>query len=150
MRNAVQLAALLLAVTGCGTQTGAEPGEGAGDRPDKAGRTGEGGRTELTVVVAGTGRGRTTYVLTCDPAGGDHPDPVAACRALDELDDPFAPVPDGQACTEIYGGPQTAVVTGTFRGRSVEAVFDRTNGCQISRWDAHLALLVERGGADGT
>jgi hypothetical protein len=90
------------------------------------------------------------WSLACDPAGGDHPDPEAACRLLDELENPFAPVPADQACTEIYGGPQTAHVTGTFRGEPVDAEFDRTNGCQISRWDAHLDLLVERGGAGGT
>jgi hypothetical protein len=148
MRTAVPLAALVLIVmTGCGTESGRDGGGDAADRPGKGVRTAEEGRTELAVVVAGTGRGERTYSLTCDPTGGDHPDPAAACRALDELDDPFAPVPADQACTEIYGGPQTAVVTGTFRGQAVEAEFDRTNGCQIGRWDAHVALLVEGGGA---
>ena len=51
-------------------------------------------------------------------------------------------------CTEIYGGPQTATVTGTFRGEPVSAEFSRTNGCEIARWDGHVALLVETGGAD--
>ena len=69
---------------------------------------------------------------------------------LDELEEPFAPVPSDQACTEIYGGPQTARVTGTFRGEPVDAEFDRTNGCEISRWDAYVDLLVERGGANGS
>ena len=36
-------------------------------------------------------------------------------------------------CTEQYGGPQQALVTGTFKGRSVWAMFSATNGCQISR-----------------
>jgi hypothetical protein len=34
----------------------------------------------------------------------------------------------------IYGGPQTARVRGTYRGRKVEAVFNRKNGCEIARW----------------
>ena len=148
LRIAVPLVAvLLIALPGCGTESGAGAAGDAADEPGKTDGTVEDGRTDLTVVVAGTGRGKRTYSLTCDPAGGDHPDPAAACRALDELDDPFAPVPGDQACTEIYGGPQTAVVTGTFRGEAVDAAFNRTNGCEISRWDAHLALLVEGGGA---
>lgn len=104
--------------------------------------------TELTITVrTGPEAAERTYTLTCDPAGGDHPDPEAACRALDELADPFAPVPTDVMCTQVYGGPQTAVVTGTLRGEPVDARFDRTDGCQISRWDEHVAILVERGGA---
>jgi len=101
-------------------------------------------------VHTAPGQGRQLLTLTCDPAGGDHPDPEAACRALDALEHPFAPVPADTACTEIYGGPQTARVTGTYRGQPVHATFNRTNGCEIARWDGHVALLVERGGADGS
>lgn len=109
------------------------------------------GTTELTIVVrSGRGSEERTYSLACDPAGGDHPDPEAACRLLDELDDPFAPVPPDTMCTEIYGGPQTATVTGTLRGEPVDAELDRTNGCEISRWDQHAVILGEtRGGAGG-
>ena len=109
------------------------------------------GATELTVVVRpGRGNQEWTYSLVCDPAGGDHPDPEAACRVLEELDAPFAPVPPETMCTEIYGGPQTAAVTGTLRGEPVDATFDRTNGCEIARWDQHAAVLGEmprRGGS---
>ena len=146
MRTAVPLAVTLslVALAGCGNEVGAGSGDAVAeptDQPSKAVRTVDDGRTELTVVVAGTGGGRQRYSLTCHPAGGDHPAPAAACRALDALDDPFAPVPADQACTEIYGGPQTASVTGSHRGERVDAEFDRTDGCQIDRWDAHAALL---------
>ena len=136
-------AAALLFAAGCGgAGTGGdvttEPGAGSDDR----------GATELTIVVRqGPGGGEQTYSLACDPAGGDHPDPEAACRLLSELEDPFAPVPPDAMCTEIYGGPQTATVTGTLRGEPVDAEFSRTDGCQIARWDRHLAVLVEPGGA---
>lgn len=53
----------------------------------------------------------------------------------------FEPVPRNVACTEIYGGPQTARVTGTLRGEPVDARFSRTDGCQIARWDAVADLL---------
>ena len=42
------------------------------------------------------------------------------------------------ACTEIYGGDQVALVEGSgFR-----AILNRTNGCEIARWDA-LAPVLE-------
>lgn len=108
-----------------------------------------GGRLEVTVTddVGATPRRST---LECDPAGGDHPDPSAACAALAAASeggrDPFAPTPADAVCTQLYGGPQTATVTGTWRGAPVDARFDRTNGCEISRWDA-LEALLGRGGA---
>ena len=102
------------------------------------------------MVHTAPGQGRRTFSLTCGPPGGDHPHPAAACRTLDELEHPFAPVPAGTPCTEIYGGPQTARVTGTYRGDPVDATFNRTNGCESDRWDGYVALLVEAGGAAGT
>jgi len=106
--------------------------------------------TDLRITVD-TGAGQVrTYTLRCDPAGGDHPDPQAACEALARMAAPFAPLAKDLLCTEIYGGPQTAKVEGTYRGVPTLAEFRRTDGCQISRWDAYAAVLVERGGAAGS
>jgi hypothetical protein len=149
MRPAVPLAvaaASLLLGSGCGT---IGSGGDVTRKPGAGGAT-QGGTTELTITVRpGPGKGERTYTLRCDPAGGDHPHPRAACRLLDDLDDPFAPVPPDAMCAEIYGGPQTATVTGMLRGEPVDAEFDRTDGCQIARWDKHADLLVDRGGVEG-
>jgi hypothetical protein len=51
------------------------------------------------------------------------------------------PVPPNVACTQIYGGPATARVRGELRGTGVDATFDRTDGCQIERWDRNRVLL---------
>lgn len=135
------VASSLLLLAGCGA-TGSEGDVAVEPGADSA------GVTDLTVrVKSGPGKGERTFRLTCDPPGGDHPRAAEACRLLDDLEDPFAPVPRDAMCTEIYGGPQTARVRGTFRGEPVDARFSRTNGCEIARWDKHLALLVERGGA---
>jgi hypothetical protein len=143
VRTAGTLVASLLLVAGCGSardETGS-PGSGsAGAAP---------ATTELTIrVVPGAGRPERTFTLVCDPAGGDHPQPQEACSALEDAEKPFAPVPSDVMCTEVYGGPQTAQVTGTYAGRQVDASFSRVNGCEIARWDEHRALLVARGGAD--
>ena len=151
MRPTVLLALAVVSlwhVAGCGT---IERGGDVTVEPGPGSDASQGGTTELTITVrAGRGRGERIYSLVCDPAGGDHPDPEAACRLLSELKDPFAPVPDDAMCTEIYGGPQTATVTGTLRGEVVNARFSRTDGCQIARWDRHATLLVETGGVDGS
>lgn len=99
---------------------------------------------DLTITLDLTGSGDTqTWTLTCDPPGGTHPDPAWACASLEAAGGiaAFEPVPRDAVCTEIYGGPATAQVTGTVDGEPVNADFSRTNGCEISRWDAVLTLL---------
>jgi hypothetical protein len=41
----------------------------------------------------------------------------------------------------VYGGPQTARITGTWEGGPVDATLSRTNGCEIARWKALRGLL---------
>ncbi|WAL96523.1 SSI family serine proteinase inhibitor [Streptomyces sp. Je 1-369] len=100
----------------------------------------------LTVKVTGAGgAGDGTYELKCHPTGGTHPDAAKACERLQEVTvwgtDPFAPVPKDSMCTMQYGGPATAHVTGTWQGRPVDATYDRSNGCEISRWDGLVPVL---------
>ena len=93
--------------------------------------------TSLHVTVWPNGEGhapKRTYTLTCAPLGGTLPQRAAACAKLAGLKAPFAPTPKDTACTEIYGGPQEALVTGRFRGNSLRARFNRKNGCEIARW----------------
>ncbi|UYQ63195.1 SSI family serine proteinase inhibitor [Streptomyces peucetius] len=101
----------------------------------------------LTVIVSATGNTRTDgrYELECNPDGGTHPVAEAACDRLEELSqgqqDPFAPVPTERMCTQQSGGPATARVTGTWQGRHVDATFNRSNGCEISRWQTLEPVL---------
>jgi hypothetical protein len=132
--------ALLLAggvLVGCAAPEPAAPGPTAAPTSTTG--------TALTVVVEdGT---TTTSQLTCDPPGGDHPDPAAACTALEQNgEQALPPVPKGRACTQVYGGDQTARVTGTWRGQPVDSRFSLTNGCEISRWTSLAGLLPPSGG----
>lgn len=52
----------------------------------------------------------------------------------------FAPTDPGQACTEIYGGPGKATITGMLDGGTVSATFTRSNGCAIARWERLVQL----------
>ena len=137
MRPVFCVAALALVASGCGATSG---DGGTPSTPD-----------ELTVTLRPTGADGPTHswTLRCDPPAGDHPDPAAACAALAELEAPFAPIPEGTACTEIYGGPATASVTGTYRGAAVDATFGRANGCEIDRWDKHAPIVDPEGSAAG-
>lgn len=102
---------------------------------------------QLTVTVDDGAGTVTASTLTCQPAGGDHPDTAGACAGIAAAGGAgaFAPADPALACTEIYGGPQTATVTGTVDGTAVDASFSRANGCEIARWDALVGLLGEAG-----
>ena len=104
----------------------------------------------LTVVVRHAGPGLDgTYDVACHPGAGHHPDVEGACRVLDANTrwgrDTFAPVDEGAPCTMLYGGPATAHVTGTWAGRPVDASYDRSNGCEIGRWDRMVPALPSIG-----
>ena len=74
--------------------------------------------------------------LECDPPGGDHPQPAEACEEIKAAGAKvFEPVPKDQACTMIFGGPQTATIVGLIRRAHVDATFSRSNGCEIDRWE---------------
>jgi hypothetical protein len=90
----------------------------------------------ITVWPDGAGStGERTYTLSCAPAAGTLPNRADACTTLLKLEHPFAPTPPNTACTQIYGGPQEALVTGSFRGNVVSARFSRKDGCEIARWN---------------
>jgi hypothetical protein len=109
-----------------------------------------------------------TVRLREDPAAAEHvfrlvaddgtakpdstvPDPDAALAAVEKYGESiFFPKPGPpRLCTQQYGGPQVAVVTGTFHGRRVDSVFSRTDGCEIARWKAMAPLLGAAVGGTG-
>jgi hypothetical protein len=104
---------------------------------------GGGARTDLRITVwpDGPKEPARRWTLGCAPVAGTLPRTARACAALGALRRPFLPVPPELACTEIYGGPAEALVTGSHRGRRVWAHFSRTDGCQIDRWQRHAFLF---------
>lgn len=89
---------------------------------------------------------RVRWTLRCDPVGGTHPRRASACRELARVGwRAFRAVPPDMACTEIYGGPQVAIVSGHVAGRHVWARLSRVDGCQIERWDRVPSLLPAGG-----
>ena len=117
--------AICAAVVGCG-----EGDEAGGARP----------LIDLTVSLDPDGDGpepaREAEVRCGSADASERCSAVAALTAAD-----FEPVPDDVACTQQFGGPEVAEVSGTLRGEPVDARFSRENGCQISRWEAVRPLL---------
>lgn len=100
--------------------------------------------TQLTITYWAGGQGTGTpqrWTLRCGPAGGTLPRPAAACAKLAETRAPFAPPRSDQVCTEIYGGPQVAIVAGRYEGRRVWVKLQRRDGCEIARFQ-RLRFLV--------
>ena len=50
-----------------------------------------------------------------------------------------------RACTQIYGGPERALVTGAIGSRRIRRGFARTNGCGVADWRRAMPLLPRPG-----
>jgi len=87
---------------------------------------------------------KTTATLRCSPVGGSLGTlarRVAACQRLAGMTAPFARPRAGLLCTQQYGGPDQALITGTFRGHGVYVGLGLEDGCQIARFKK-LGFLV--------
>lgn len=125
----------VLVLAGCGS------GSGGGDAAEPSPKPAY--DLEITLWPEGKDSESSTASLTCDAEGGTHFDPARACAALDAHPEALHPVPMDVACTEIYGGDQVAEIEGTGpEGTKIRAILNRSNGCEIARWDA-LASVVE-------
>ncbi|MEE2522581.1 SSI family serine proteinase inhibitor [Pseudarthrobacter sp. J75] len=111
------------------------------------------GNAELSITVEpGEGAAAIHYTLVCEAgqaaAESSHPNASAACAALAAQPGMLHRKPDpNRICTEQWGGPQKATVTGVVDGVPVDAAFSRTDGCEISAWDAARDVLGAHGGA---
>jgi hypothetical protein len=91
-------------------------------------------KVSLDITVSSTpGAPSKHWTLRCDPAGGSHPDPAAACAVLLKAKAPFAAPSKGIMCPMIRVGTKTAVVKGTYFGRHVDTTF-MPGGCGLPVW----------------
>jgi hypothetical protein len=64
------------------------------------------------------------------------------CRAATRLGRFLVGQPDPRrACTQIYGGPERARISGTINGARVDRRLSRTDGCRISDWERAATLI---------
>jgi hypothetical protein len=109
-----------------------------------------GGDTSLRIAYwegGAAGRPDLVWTLRCRPPGGSLRAPARACARLDAGGRAlFASLSPKVVCTEIYGGPQRARVTGVLDGKRIWATFARSNGCHIARWARLSPWLLPPGG----
>jgi hypothetical protein len=106
---------------------------GAGDEQRAASAPAD--TTRLTVEVTGTGAAAKRIELRC---GATRPCERAGIDKLETLADPDAPA---RACTEQYGGPETARMRGTLEGDPVDVTVTRSDGCGIADYEALFVAL---------
>ena len=100
--------------------------------------------TSLQITIWPNGEGhapRQAFTLKCAPPGGTLPNRRTACAKLLAMKQPFARVRKALVCTQVYGGPAEAQITGLFRGAPVRARFNLRDGCQIARWNRLRFIL---------
>jgi hypothetical protein len=97
----------------------------------------------ITYRPTGTAAPKRLELHCAPPAHGSVPAPATACRKLIAIGDKaFArPHPQTMVCAQIFGGPQTALVTGIYFGRPVWAKLSRVDGCATARWNSVAFLF---------
>ena len=111
-----------------------------------SGSSAEPGDTDLTIVINDGSGSTKTWRLTCNPAGGTHPDPQAACRGpRDQRRCGTAAGAEGQGLHADLWRPGDSHHHRHLEGPAGDEQFARNDGCQISRWKLMEGLLP-RGG----
>ncbi|QUX29121.1 proteinase inhibitor I4 serpin [Nocardiopsis akebiae] len=157
------LAALGLLLTACGNEpaevnapesapddTSSSASDAASPSPGENG----GGEAETSLTIERTlsgdeglepaeGYEEGVWTLTCSPAGGDHPDPEAACAEIEAVGTgPFSSGDTSDTmCTMQVGGPEVVHVTGHVGGTEVDTEFNKRNGCEIERFETLSTVL---------
>jgi hypothetical protein len=128
---ALPLTVLALAAGGCGNEAAPTSGDPFED-----------GDAKLSVTLDPDGpdgpEEEATEEVSCEEVSDD-----PACLAVGELEaSDLDPPPPDQACTELFGGPDEATIQGEIDGEDVDAELNRSNGCEIDRFDAAVPLLL--------
>ncbi|MET4095431.1 SSI family serine proteinase inhibitor [Arthrobacter sp. UYCu712] len=112
------------------------------------------GNAELAIAVTPSeAAAPANFTLVCQDgvpaAESQHPGASTACTALKENAAILSPAPKAKDtnCTQQYGGPQKATVTGVVDGQPVQVNFSLIDGCEIAAWNAAKAVLGSTAGA---
>src|SRR5215217_7228989 len=135
MRRALAVLAVIGLVAGCG---------GSRSSTSRSRTSGSLTTTELT-VIATTGSASTvlnpsTAMLRCgDATTGTRflrDDAGSACALVRRgfVEGVAADQKTPRRCSQVYGGPQHARITGTINGEAVDVAVTRSDGCGTADW----------------
>ena len=71
--------------------------------------------------------------LTCEPAGGTHPDPETACKQLAQVNGDFGALNVNPGPCILIWAPVTVTAKGTWRGTPVSYQETFPNSCVLGR-----------------
>jgi len=130
VRNGARYLVIAAICAAAATACGSKPAPaGVGSAPAPA------PKVSLDITVTTTPNAPSKHwTLQCEPAGGTHPNPAAACAVLLKAKNPFAPLPKGIMCPMIRVGTKTAIVKGTYFGKHIDTTLS-PGGCKLAQWE---------------
>ena len=93
--------------------------------------------TDLTVKVRLTGPEGLIVVQKTKCPGKQ----TERCQRLQQLSVADLEIKDGAVCSQQYGGPSIAAVTGTLKGQAVNKTLTVKDGCEIELWNRWAEAL---------
>lgn len=103
--------------------------------------------THLEITIRADGNAISAqFLLDCNGANAldssTLPNAADACKLITDKPEIISSQDDPQAiCTEIYGGPEKAEISGKLAGKTISTSFSKHNGCAIERWNRAELLL---------
>ena len=118
-----------------------DPAAGAGPNVRLEFRYDDGGslRKSATLTCRASGNRATGYLRKRDVR--------RLCRVARDLRGFLAEPPQHEMCTEQWGGPDRARVTGRVGGDAIDRRLARNDGCEIDDWNRAQPLLPKPKGA---
>jgi Subtilisin inhibitor-like len=142
LARGVLIAGCAMLAAACGSTvapaSGGQSGSSSSGSPSSstsAAGTTSAAKVSLTIeLTAGKDVTAKRWTLRCEPAGGNYPDPPAACAKLSRLQTILNPAPVHIMCPMIMADASSYIVYGTILGKKVhETIPD--GGCSLSRWN---------------
>ena len=91
------------------------------------------GKSQLTLSYTAAAGHAAAVVLTCDPAGGVHPEAKRVCKALAKVSGDPSRMKAAKVMCTLEFAPVTAEVKGKWRGKTVTWSHTFGNACDLNR-----------------
>jgi hypothetical protein len=103
------------------------------------------GSFALSITSKATGKVLASATLTCDPAGGSHPDPETACKQLTEADGRIEDIPEDEGPCTLELNPVILEASGVWDGEERHFQGEFSNRCVGRRATGGVVFDFEGG-----